>query len=129
MEPISLAVADAARARDVSKSTVSQFAGARTIPSFRVGTRLLIPVKALQEWVDGRPCTGTNLPDWPSSSGLRSSRGDEVAMARLRVGMDSLAPWDLGRSEDWARRSRTDPSQTCRACLSHTFARCGRSIF
>lgn len=54
MAPVALTIADAARVLGLSKSTISQLARERTIPSLRIGSRVLVPVKALQEWVDGR---------------------------------------------------------------------------
>ena len=54
MEPITLTIADAARVIGLSKSTISELARQGTIPSLRVGSRVLVPVKALQEWVEGR---------------------------------------------------------------------------
>ncbi len=54
MEPLMISVADAARVLGLSKSTIGKLALDRTIPSLRVGSRVLLPVKALSEWIDGR---------------------------------------------------------------------------
>jgi excisionase family DNA binding protein len=50
MSPITLTVADAARVMGLSKSTISELARSGTIPSLRVGSRVLVPVKA---WSSG----------------------------------------------------------------------------
>lgn len=54
MAPITLTVADAARVIGLSKSTISELARSGTIPSLRVGSRVLVPVKALEQWVEDR---------------------------------------------------------------------------
>jgi excisionase family DNA binding protein len=47
-------VADAARVLGVSASTVGSLASKGTIPSLRIGKRVLLPVKALEESIEGR---------------------------------------------------------------------------
>lgn len=54
MAPLLLALGDAARILGVSKSTTGQLARDGTIPSLRLGGRVLIPVKALEEWIESR---------------------------------------------------------------------------
>jgi excisionase family DNA binding protein len=54
MAPITLTVADAARVIGLSRSTISELARSGTIPSLRVGSRILIPVKALEQWIEDR---------------------------------------------------------------------------
>lgn len=54
MSPITLTVADAARVIGLSKSTISELARSGTIPSLRIGSRVLVPVKALEQWIQDR---------------------------------------------------------------------------
>ncbi len=54
MEPLLISVADASRVLGLSTSTVGSLAAAGTIPSLRIGKRVLLPVKALEEWIEGR---------------------------------------------------------------------------
>ena len=54
MEPLLVSVADAARVLGLSKSTIHGLAANGTIPSLRIGTRVLLPVQALQEWIEAR---------------------------------------------------------------------------
>lgn len=54
MEPLLISVADASRVLGLSTSTISSLAAAGTIPSLRIGKRVLLPVKALEEWIEGR---------------------------------------------------------------------------
>ncbi len=54
MEPMLLSVADAARVLGISSSTIGSLAAKGTIPSLRIGKRVLLPVKALDEWIEGR---------------------------------------------------------------------------
>lgn len=54
MEPLLISVADAARVLGLSKSTIGELALKGTIPSLRVGSRVLLPVKALEEWIEAR---------------------------------------------------------------------------
>lgn len=54
MEPLLISVADAARVLGLSTSTVGSLAATGTIPSLRIGKRVLMPVKALEEWIEGR---------------------------------------------------------------------------
>lgn len=52
MEPLLISVADAARVLGLSTSTVGSLAAKGTIPSLRIGKRVLMPVKALEEWIE-----------------------------------------------------------------------------
>jgi excisionase family DNA binding protein len=54
MAPLTLTVADAARVIGLSRSTISELARSGTIPSLRIGTRILVPVKALELWIEDR---------------------------------------------------------------------------
>lgn len=54
MEPLLISVADAARVLGLSRSTIGGLAVNGTIPSLRVGSRVLLPVKALEEWIEAR---------------------------------------------------------------------------
>lgn len=54
MAPLTLTVADAARVIGLSRSMISELARAGTIPSLRVGSRILVPVKALEQWIEDR---------------------------------------------------------------------------
>lgn len=54
MAPILIAVSDAARVLGLSASTISTLAANGEIPSLRVGRRVLLPVKALEDWIEGR---------------------------------------------------------------------------
>jgi excisionase family DNA binding protein len=54
MEPLLISVADAARVLGLSTSTIGSLAATGTIPSLRIGKRVLLPVKALEEWIEGR---------------------------------------------------------------------------
>jgi len=52
--PLTLTVADAARVIGLSRSTISELARSGTTPSLRIGTRILVPVKALEQWIEDR---------------------------------------------------------------------------
>jgi excisionase family DNA binding protein len=54
MEPIVVTAADAARLLGISRSTVANLARQGTIPVLRIGSRVLVPVAALRDWVEGR---------------------------------------------------------------------------
>ncbi len=54
MEPLLISVADAARVLGLSTSSIGSLAAKGTIPSLRIGKRVLLPVKALEEWIEGR---------------------------------------------------------------------------
>ncbi len=54
MEPMLISVADAARVLGLSTSTIGSLAAKVTIPSLRIDKRVLLPVKALEEWIEGR---------------------------------------------------------------------------
>ena len=54
MAPLTLTVADAARVIGLSRSTISELARSGTIPSLRIGSRILVPVKALEQWIEDR---------------------------------------------------------------------------
>jgi excisionase family DNA binding protein len=91
MESAALTIADAARILGLSKSTISQLARERTIPSLRIGSRLLVPVKAVQEWVDGR---------------LREDADRHtLSLARLLDYAQSSSPGSQGRRKRGAWRS------------------------
>lgn len=51
MEPIAVSAAEAARLLSVSKPTVYTLMERADFPRFRIGTRVLIPVEGLREWV------------------------------------------------------------------------------
>ena len=49
-----LSVADAARRLGISRSKFYELIGRNEIPSITIGTRRLIPLRALRNWVDER---------------------------------------------------------------------------
>ena len=51
LEPVAVSAAEAARLLSVSKPTVYQLMERVDFPRFKVGTRTLIPVEGLREWV------------------------------------------------------------------------------
>ena len=51
MEPFAVSAAEAARLLSVSKPTVYTLMERADFPRFRIGTRVLIPVEGLREWV------------------------------------------------------------------------------
>lgn len=52
MEPLAVSAAEAARLLGVSRPTLYQLLNRADFPSFRVGSRVLISVAGLQEWID-----------------------------------------------------------------------------
>jgi excisionase family DNA binding protein len=54
MEPLLISVADAARILGLSRSMIGELALKGIIPSLRVGSRVLVLVKALEEWIEAR---------------------------------------------------------------------------
>lgn len=54
MEPLLISTVDASRILGVSSSKVGELARGGGIPSVRIGSRVLIPVEALRDWVAAR---------------------------------------------------------------------------
>ena len=52
LEPLAVSAAEAARLLGVSRPTLYQLLNRADFPSFRVGSRVLISVAGLQEWID-----------------------------------------------------------------------------
>jgi excisionase family DNA binding protein len=53
-EPIAVSVADAARMIGISRAAMYPIVMSGAIPSFCIGTRRLIPLSGLREWIDGQ---------------------------------------------------------------------------
>lgn len=51
LEPLAVSAGEAARLLGVSRPTVYQLMGREDFPSFKVGTRTLISVEGLREWI------------------------------------------------------------------------------
>ena len=51
-EPLAVGTTDAARLLGISRPTLYQLLNRADFPSFRVGSRVLISVAGLQEWID-----------------------------------------------------------------------------
>lgn len=51
MEPLAVSALEAARLLGVSKPTVYQIMNREDFPAFKVGTRTLISVEGLREWI------------------------------------------------------------------------------
>lgn len=51
LEPLAVSASEAARLLGVSKPTVYQYIGRADFPSFKLGSRTLISVDGLREWV------------------------------------------------------------------------------
>ena len=51
LEPLAVSAGEAARLLGVSRLTVYQLMGREDFPSFKVGTRTLISVEGLREWI------------------------------------------------------------------------------
>ena len=51
-EPRAVGTTDAARLLGISRPTLYQLLNRADFPSFRVGSRVLISVAGLQEWID-----------------------------------------------------------------------------
>ncbi len=51
MEPITISVSEAARLLGLSRPKVYQIMKESGFPAFKVGTRTLVPVSGLREWV------------------------------------------------------------------------------
>ena len=51
MEPLAVSAAEAARLLGVSRPTIYQYIGQAGFPSFKLGTRTLVSVEGLREWV------------------------------------------------------------------------------
>ena len=58
LTPIAISVSEAARLLGVSRPKVYQLMQQERLPSFKVGTRTLIPVADLQKWVVARTGKG-----------------------------------------------------------------------
>ena len=58
LTPIAISVSEAARLLGVSRPKVYQLMQQERLPSFKVGTRTLIPVADLQKWVAARTGKG-----------------------------------------------------------------------
>lgn len=52
LEPLAVGATEAARLLGVSRPTLYQLLNRQDFPSFRVGSRVLISVAGLQEWID-----------------------------------------------------------------------------
>ena len=55
LEPLAVSAGEAARLLGVSRPTVYQLMGREDFPSFKVGTRTLISVEGLREWIRKQP--------------------------------------------------------------------------
>ena len=51
LEPLAVSAGEAARLLGVSRPTVYQLMGREDFPSFKVGTRTLVSVEGLREWI------------------------------------------------------------------------------
>ena len=51
LEPLAVSVSEAARLLGISRPTVYQYIGRDDFPSFKLGTRTLVSVEGLREWV------------------------------------------------------------------------------
>ena len=51
LEPLAVSAGEAARLLGESRPTVYQLMGREDFPSFKVGTRTLISVEGLREWI------------------------------------------------------------------------------
>ena len=51
LEPLAVSAGEAARMLGVSRPTVYQLMGREDFPSFKVGTRTLVSVEGLREWI------------------------------------------------------------------------------
>ena len=52
LQPMAVSAAEAARLLGVSRPTMYQIMDRADFPSFRVGSRVLVSVTGLQEWID-----------------------------------------------------------------------------
>lgn len=52
LEPLAVGTAEGARILGVSRPTLYKLLNRADFPSFRVGSRVLISVAGLQEWID-----------------------------------------------------------------------------
>ena len=52
LEPLAVGTTEAARLLGVSRPTLYQLLNRADFPSFRVGSRVLISVSGLQDWID-----------------------------------------------------------------------------
>ena len=52
LEPLAVSAAEAARLLGVSRPTLYTLLNREDFPSFRVGSRVLISVSGLREWID-----------------------------------------------------------------------------
>lgn len=52
LSPLAVSAAEAARLLSVSRPTLYRYIGRDDFPSFRVGSRVLVSVAGLQEWID-----------------------------------------------------------------------------
>jgi excisionase family DNA binding protein len=65
MEPLALPVPEAARAAGVSKSFLYPRVMSGEIPSFKCGTRRLVPVEGLRRWIEQQCPADLALPETP----------------------------------------------------------------
>ena len=52
IEPLAVSTAEAARLLGISRTKIYELIGCDGFPSFKLGTRTLISVAGLREWVD-----------------------------------------------------------------------------
>ena len=81
MKPLLISVADAARVLGLSRSTISELARKGTIPSIRIGSRVLLPVKALEQWIGARVAEDAerSASSWSRLRGYAQSAGAPIA--------------------------------------------------
>lgn len=60
LTPIAISVSEAAQLLGVSRPKIYQLMQQEHLPSFKAGTRTLIPVAALHEWVAAQAAKGGN---------------------------------------------------------------------
>ena len=51
LEPVAISLQEAAKLLGVSKPTIYKYAGRSDFPSFKLGSRVLVSVDGLREWV------------------------------------------------------------------------------
>lgn len=75
-EKFAISVEEAAERLSVSKNYAYDRVKDGTLPSVKVGNRVLVPVKALEEWIEANTKGGETSTDSPSE-GVKDARGEK----------------------------------------------------
>ena len=80
-----LSVAETADLLGISRWLVQQAVSQGTLPSLRLGRRILIPKARLQEWLDGESFVPAVVPPGPSEPQRRTAEAIASAVPRVHA--------------------------------------------